>query len=72
MASLPSDSVTRVLDFVADLFVALVTTMTVPFLTHAFDALAFIMFTLSPALFFLLMIAVFLWMFNRKYIGMPG
>lgn len=69
---IPSGSVTQVLDFVSSMFVALITTLTVPFLRVAFNALSFILFTLAPALAFSLVVMIFLFMFNRKYIGMKA
>lgn len=69
---IPTDSVNLVIDTIVSIWVALVDDLLTPFLTDVWDTLAFIFITLAPTIGFMLLIAIFLFMFHIKYIGPLG
>ncbi len=68
MAGIPSTSIDLILDFIAGMFIALVTTFFEVVLLHTWNAFVFIFVTMAQDLAFLWLIAIFLFMFHKKYI----
>ncbi|MHA2327363.1 MAG: hypothetical protein ACXACR_02480 [Candidatus Hodarchaeales archaeon] len=66
---IPSDSIDSIIDFIDQIATALITTMFLPFLEKVWGAFVFTFITVAPTIGFLLMIAIFLYMFNQKYIA---
>lgn len=70
--SIPTDSVNLVFNTILAIWDALVTDLAVPFLTDIGETLFFIFVTVAPTIGFMLLIALFLFMFHIKFIGPIG
>lgn len=66
---IPTDSVNLIFDTIIAVFTALVDDLLTPFMIDVGAKLFFIFLELAPAVGFMLLISLFLYMFHLKYIG---